>query len=452
MTLLHAKTALLPQGWATDVLVEIVDGRIASVTPGAAAQGQRVECLLAAPTNLHSHAFQRAMAGLTERRSAGQDSFWTWRSLMYRFLDQLTPDDVQSIAAMVMVEMAEAGFAAVAEFHYLHHAPGGARYGDPAEMTSRIAAAAAETGLGLTHLPVLYERGGCDGRALTAGQLRFGNDRDQFAALWQAARNSLKNLPADTVLGVAPHSLRAASPQGLDMATRLDPQAPIHIHVAEQEAEVAEVQAATGQRPVEWLLGQYDVNSRWCLVHATQMTPDETHALARSGAVAGLCPITEANLGDGIFDGQRYLQAGGRFGIGSDSNVRISLSEELRSLEYSQRLGLKGRAILATEGLSCGRVLYDGAVRGGAQAAGRASGAIAPGRWADLLALDLGHPDMAGLTGDTILDTYLFARDDRMVRAVWAAGRPLVTNGRHHASDAVIRKYAATVARLRGVL
>ena len=452
MTQIHAKTALLPEGWAMDVLVEIVDGRITKVTTGTAAQGQRVDCLLAAPVNLHSHTFQRAMAGLTERRSTGQDSFWTWRTLMYRFLDQLTPDDVQAIAAMVMVEMAEAGFGAVAEFHYLHHAPGGAHYGDLAEMSTRIAAAAAETGLGLTHLPVLYERGGCDNRALTAGQLRFGNHPQQFLALWQAAQNSLKSLPADTVLGVAPHSLRAASSQGLDMAALLDPRAPIHIHVAEQVAEVTEVLAATGQRPVDWLLGHHDVNPRWCLIHATQMTPEETLALARSGAVAGLCPITEANLGDGIFDGQRFLQAGGRFGIGSDSNVRISLSEELRLLEYSQRLAMKGRAIMATETQSCGRVLYAAAVQGGAQAAGRASGAIAPGLWGDLLALDQSHPDVAGAVGDTILDTFIFARDDRMVQALWSAGRPLVTDGRHYNRDAVTRAYAATVARLRGAL
>ncbi len=452
MTKIHAKTALLPDGWARDVLVEIAQGRIVRVTPGAAAQGERVDCLLPAPTNLHSHAFQRAMAGLTERRSAGQDSFWTWRSLMYRFLDQLTPQDVEAIAAMVMMEMAEAGYAAVAEFHYLHHAQGGARYGDLAEMSARIASAAAQTGLGLTHLPVLYQRGGCDDRALTAGQLRFGNDPDQFAKLWQAAQGALKDLPADTVLGVAPHSLRAASAQGLALSVTLAPNAPIHIHVAEQVAEVTEVQSATGQRPVDWLLSHHDVNARWCLIHATQMTSDETVALARCGAVAGLCPITEANLGDGIFDGARYLAAHGRFGIGSDSNVRISLSEELRLLEYSQRLGLKGRAIMAAPDLSCGRVLYENAVQGGAQAAGRQAGAIAPGLWGDLLALDLGHPDVAGASGDTILDTFLFARDDRMVQALWSAGRPIVAQGRHYARDSVTKTYAATVARLRGAL
>ncbi len=452
MTHIHAKTALLPEGWAKDVAVKIDGGRVVSVMPGSAPTGVRVDCLLPAPVNLHSHTFQRAMAGLTERRSAGQDSFWTWRTLMYRFLDQLTPDDVQAIAAMVMVEMAEAGYGAVAEFHYLHHAPGGARYADVAEMSARIAAAASATGLGLTHLPVLYQRGGCDDRALTTGQLRFGNDPDQFQRLWDGARHALASLPADSVLGVAPHSLRAASPQGLDFAAQLDPGAPIHIHVAEQVAEVSEVQSATGLRPVDWLMQHHDVNPRWCLIHATQMTPEETVALARSGAVAGLCPITEANLGDGIFDGQRFLQAGGRFGVGSDSNVRVSLSEELRLLEYSQRLGLKGRAILATADRSTGRVLYEGAVQGGAQAAGRASGAIAVGQWADLLALDLSGPDLMDAAGDMILDTFVFARDDRLVTDLWSAGRHLVKGGRHHARDDVTRAYAATVSRLRGSL
>ena len=385
MTVIHAKTALLPEGWAQDVTLRIEAGRIASITPGAAPEAQVVDCLLPAMVNLHSHAFQRAMAGLTEYRSAGQDSFWTWRTLMYRFLDRLTPEDVQAIAAMVMLEMAEAGYAAVAEFHYLHHAPGGQTYDDLAEMSGRIAAAAAETGLGLTHLPVLYERGGRDGRALTTGQLRFGNDPDRFARLWQGAASALRGLPEDTVLGVAPHSLRAASPLGLRLAAGLCPRTPVHIHVAEQVAEVAEVQAATGLRPVEWLLKNVELGPRWCLIHATQMEAFETEGMAQSGAVAGLCPITESNLGDGIFDGMRFRAAGGVFGVGSDSNVRISLSEELRTLEYSQRLAGKGRAMLADAGRSTGRVLYEEAARGGAVAGGRAGGAIAPGLWACLL-------------------------------------------------------------------
>lgn len=448
MTTLHADTALLPTGWARDVRVDIAGGRIVTVEPGSEVLGRRVGCLLPAPVNLHSHSFQRAMAGMTERRGAGgQDSFWTWRTLMYRFLDSLTPEDVQSIAAMVMMEMAEAGYGAVAEFHYLHHAPGGVVYSDLAETSARIAQAAVETGLGLTHLPVLYERGGCDGRALTLGQLRFGNDPERFLRLREAAARAMSGLPADTVLGVAPHSLRAVSAAGLAAVSALG--GPVHIHVAEQVAEVTEVVAHLGARPVEWLLGHAPVDARWCLIHATQMQPAETEAMARSGAVAGLCPITEANLGDGIFDGVRYLAAGGAFGIGSDSNVRISLTEELRLLEYSQRLGNKGRAMLAGPDQSTGRVLYDGAVRGGAQAAGRDAGAIAVGRWADLLALDTTAVDLDGREGDAILDALIFAGDDRMVSDLWSAGRHIVTGGRHKSRDAIVARYRATMARLK---
>ena len=452
MTILHARTALLPGGWATDVQVQIADGRISAITFGKKPAGQIMDCLLPAPANLHSHTFQRAMAGMTEQRGLDSDSFWTWRSLMYRFLDRLTPDDVQAIAAMVMMEMAEAGYGAVAEFHYLHHAPGGRIYGDLAEMSGRIAAAATQTGLGLTHLPVLYERGGCDGRSLTAGQLRFGNDLDRFAQVWDAALRSLSALPADTVLGVAPHSLRAVSAAGIVMANSLAPLAPIHIHVAEQVAEVAEVLAHTGARPVQWLLENHDLSARWCLIHATQMEPFETERLAATGAIAGLCPITEANLGDGIFDGMRFAAAGGRFGLGSDSNVRISLSEELRSLEYSQRLAGHGRAMLAEATRSTGRVLYQGACEGGALAAGRASGAIAVGMWADLMGLDCSGPDMAASAGDTLLDTFIFAGDDRMVADVWSAGRHIVTGGRHIARDAVVASYRAVITRLRADL
>ncbi|MES2142928.1 MAG: formimidoylglutamate deiminase [Pseudomonadota bacterium] len=455
MTLIFAETALMPDGWARDVLIELTGGRIASVIAGAAKRpdAMGVGVLLPAPVNLHSHAFQRAMAGLTEARGAGeQDSFWTWRDLMYRFLDQLTPDDVEAIAGQVMVEMAEAGYAAVAEFHYLHHAPRGVPYADLAEMSARIAAAAGATGLGLTLLPVLYAQGGCDGRALAGGQLRFGNDRDGFGRLWQAAARAVAGLPDDTVLGVAPHSLRAVSPEDLAFAAGLAPDRPIHIHLAEQLAEVDEVLAHRAARPVEWLMANQAVDARWCLIHATQMTPAETDALARSKAVAGLCPITEANLGDGIFDGVRHLGAGGRFGVGSDSNVRIALAEELRLLEYSQRLRDRGRACLATAEQSSGRVLYAGAVAGGAQAAGRISGAIRVGDWADLVALDAGSPTLDGLKGDTILDAWIFAGDDRLVRDVWSAGRHIVKDGAHVARDAVAARFGKVLARLRAAL
>ena len=453
MQVIHAATALLPDGWTQDVRVTVENGRIAQVVHGAAEPGDTcVGALLPAPVNLHSHMFQRAMAGLTEARSAGQDSFWTWRSLMYRFLETLTPEEVEAIAAQVMVEMAEAGYGAVAEFHYLHHAPGGKAYADRAEMAGRIAAAAQATGFGLTLLPVLYAQGGCDGRTLSTGQLRFGNDRDGFAALWQGAAAHVAGLPPDAVIGVAPHSLRAVSRGDLAWVAALAPGAPIHIHVAEQAAEVTEVLAAYGARPVNWLLASAEVDRRWCLIHATQMQPSETLALAACGAVVGLCPITEANLGDGIFDGARFLAAGGVFGIGSDSNVRISLSEELRMYEYSQRLALKGRAVLASAEKSTGRVLYDGAVAGGAQAAGRASGAIAAGMWADLTAIDTTGPDFEGRQGDTVLDMFIFAADDRRVAEVWSAGRHIVQGGRHIARDAVRVRFAAVMQRLRGAL
>ncbi len=447
---IHAEQALLPGGWARDVAVEVEGGRIVAVTPGAAAEGQRVGCLLPAPVNLHSHAFQRAMAGMTEHRTAGQDSFWTWRRLMYRFLDRLTPQDVQAIAAQVMVEMAEAGYAAVAEFHYLHHAVGGVPYADPAEMAGRIAAAANETGLGLTLLPVLYERGGCDGRALADGQLRFGNDFSRFEVVLEASSQHLRALPPDTVLGLAPHSLRAVSAGSLIRAAALP--GPLHLHLAEQEAEVQEVLAATGARPVEWACANLPLDRRWCLINCTQMTPGETAALAATGAVAGLCPITEANLGDGIFDGTGWRAAGGVWGIGSDSNLRIALAEELRLLEYSQRLRDRGRAVLADPGLSTGRVLWQEAARGGAQAAGRAAGGLAPGLWADLVALDMTSLMLEGRQGDAILDSFVFAGDDRLVAEVWSAGRHLVTGGRHVARDAVAARFRKTMAGLRDAL
>lgn len=453
MTPLFARQALLPDGWACDVRVEIrADGRIGAVTKGAAPVGQSLDILLPAPANLHSHAFQRAMAGLTEARGPDPaDSFWTWRRLMFRFLDRLTPDDVQAIAAFVQMQMLEAGYGCNVEFHYLHHQPGGMPYDGLAEMAARIAAAAEQTGIALTLLPVLYQQGGCDGRALGPGQVRFGNDPDRFARLLEGTRAALAGLPADTALGVAPHSLRAVTPEGLAAAIALG-DGPIHMHLAEQVAEVAEVQAAYGARPVRWLLDHAPVDPRWCLIHCTQMEPDETLALAATGAVAGLCPITESSLGDGIFDGVRWLGAGGAFGVGSDSNIRIALTEELRTLEYSQRLRDRSRAALATRTRSTGRVLFEGAARGGAQAAGRDSGAIAPGRWADLLALDGAAVDLVGRQGDTALDAWIFAGDDRAVAEVWSAGRHLVRGGRHRAHEAITAAYLRTLQGLRDAL
>ena len=389
------------------------------------------------------------MAGLTERRGPDpSDSFWTWRQLMFRFLDQLSPHDVEAIAAFVQMEMLEAGYGASVEFHYLHHAPGGRPYNDLAEMSARIAAAARTSGIGLTLLPVLYQWGGLDRRPLAPGQDRFGNDPARFARLVEGAAAAVADLPPDCRLGIAPHSLRAVDAEGLAAAISLA-RGPIHMHLAEQVAEVDEVEAATGARPVAWLLDHVPVDRDWCLIHATQMTPDETLRLAATGAVAGLCPITESSLGDGIFDGVRWLGAGGAWGIGSDSNIRIALTEELRTLEYSQRLRDRSRAALARPDASTGRVLWEGAAQGGAHAAGRDAGAIAPGRLADLVAVgDLG-PDGIGRTGDLRVDTLIFARDDRDVTDVWSAGRHLVREGRHVSHDAITAAYAEVMARLR---
>lgn len=447
-----AEQALLNGNWVRDALIEIgVDGRIASIGTGrAAGDALRVGALLPAPTNLHSHAFQRAMAGMTERRGpAGRDTFWTWRKLMFRFLEALTPDDIEAIAAFVQLEMLEAGYAAVAEFHYVHHQPDGTPYDDLGELSARIGAASIQSGIGLTLLPVLYQQAGCGGAPLAQGQVRFGNSTDRFAALCARAEAIVSALPADANTGIAPHSLRAVTRDGLAAAVALAPGKPLHMHLAEQTGEVDEVLAAYGQRPVEWLLDHHMVDERWCLIHATQMTDSETIRLAQSGAVAGLCPITESSLGDGIFNGLTWQANGGRFGIGSDSNIRIALAEELRTLEYSQRLRERGRALLATETASTGRALFEGAAAGGAQAAQRQAGTIAVGNWADLVALDTTSIDLEGRDGDDLLDSYIFAGDDRMIGDVWSAGRHLVQHGRHIHREPIISRYRRTMVSLK---
>ena len=455
---LWADHALTDEGWARAVTITIArDGSIDAVRPdsppptGSAAI--RCGVLLPALANVHSHAFQHALAGLTERRGAhGSDSFWTWRERMFAFLPQLGPAEVEAISAYVFMTSLQAGYAAIAEFHYLHHQPDGTPYSRLAEMSERIAAAAATTGIGLSLLPVLYQQGGCDGRALGAGQQRFGNDLDRLARLHQEAVTAVRHLPADCLVGVAPHSLRAVTPTALNEVLTLAPQAPVHLHLSEQRAEVDEVLHAYGQRPVAWLLDHAPVDARWCLIHATQMTADETLGLAASGAVVGLCPETEANLGDGIFDGARFLNAGGRFGIGSDSNVRISLTGELRLLEYSQRLQERSRAVLAAPEQSTGRALLAAAAAGGAQATGRHAGALAPGRLADLVALNADAPALAGLHGDNLLDAYVFAGDDTLVTDVWSAGRHLVRQGRHIRAGAITEAFVRTMRGLRARL
>ncbi len=451
MTTIWAENALLQDGWAKDVRVEVdADGRITSVRSGAAPEGQRVELLLPAMANVHSHAFQRAMAGLSEARGPEpRDTFWTWRQIMYRFLDHLTPDDVEAIAALVQMEMLEAGYATNVEFHYLHHRADGGFYDDLGEMAGRIAAAAKRTGIGLTLLPVHYQFGGVDRRPLGAGQRRFGTTPDEFTRLVEASENHLRALSADAAIGVAPHSLRAVSPEGLTHCTRLRPDRPLHMHLAEQIPEIEEISAAYGRRPVEWVLDNYNPDQRWTLIHLTHMTEDETRRLAASGAVAGLCPITESSLGDGIFNGTIWKDAGGNLGFGSDSNIRISLTEELRTLEYSQRLRDTARAILAEPGRSTGRVVYEAGLKGGALAAGRDTGAIAEGLWADLCAVSLRNPVMFGRNGDEMLDSLIFAGSDDLVRDVWSAGRHVVKDGQHMDRTQIMANYLDCIARLQ---
>ncbi len=450
MSQIWAKRAFTAHGWQQDVLITCSpEGRIVSVDAGMPKHGTCVDILLPAPANLHSHTFQRAMAGMTERRGSDHlDNFWSWRLLMYKFMNTLTPDDVEAIAAFAFMEMLETGFGAAAEFHYLHHGPGGVRYDNPAEMSLRVIKAAKDTGIGLTLLPVLYEQAGCDGRAVEGGQKRFEHNSDQFTGLIEDLKGSIKQGLPDTRLGAAPHSLRAVSRDSLRDCTALLPDAPLHIHAAEQVGEVEEVLAHFGARPVEWLLNNHDVNARWCLIHATQMLPFETKGLAQSGAVAGLCPITEANLGDGIFDGPRFMKAGGVIGVGTDSNVRISLPEELRLLEYAQRLQTKNRAVMTEPDRSNGRALWNAVTCGGAQALGRETGMIDIDMWGDMVALNGDHPDLWGREGDAVLDSFIFTGDSSWVTDVWSAGRHCVKNGAHVQHDGIRVNYAKTVRSL----
>jgi formiminoglutamate deiminase len=396
--------------------------------------------------NLHSHAFQRALAGLAETRGAEPDSFWSWREQMYRFLARMTPDQLEAIAAQAYVEMLESGFTRVGEFHYLHHGPAGVPYADRAELSTRLVAAAQGTGIGLTLLPMFYAHGGFGGAAAQPGQARFVLDLDGYAALLEACRRLVGRLPHPRV-GVAPHSLRAVTPGELAQLLPLAQGGPIHIHVAEQQREVEQCLAWSQQRPVEWLLDRAAVDRSWCLVHATHVTQAELARLARCGAVAGLCPITEANLGDGVFPADAYLRASGMLGIGSDSNVGIAASEELRLLEYGQRLSQRARNVLAAEPRSTGRTLFEAAVAGGAQALGVVAG-VQLGAPADLVALRPDHPSLLGRSGDAWLDSWIFARGHDAIEAVWSGGMKVVTDGRHHAREAVGTRYAHALGTL----
>jgi formimidoylglutamate deiminase len=444
---LFARDALLPSGWTHDVALEIdANGSIAAIDTGATARDAEPAGgpLLPGMPNVHSHAFQRAIAGRTGRAGAGGDSFWTWRSEVYAFLDRVDADAFGAIAAQAYVEMLEAGYTSVGEFHYVHHDPAGRAYANPAELALRVIDAATRTGIALTLLPVFYAHGGFGGAPPTMGQRRFITDRTSFARLH--ARAAIAAREAGAVVGVAPHSLRAVTPD--ELAAIVETAAPIHIHAAEQTKEVDDCLAWSGKRPVEWLLANARVDARWCVVHATHMSDDEVTALAHSGAIAGLAPTTEADLGDGTFAAERYRAAGGALGVGSDSNTIIDPFVELRTLEYSQRLRAQRRNVLASTARPVGHSLYEASLVGGAQALAQSVGAIAVGKRADLIVLDSRDPALADQSIDNMLDAAIFGPCRRAVRDVMVAGRWRVRDGRHVDRETVFADYRRALAAI----
>jgi formimidoylglutamate deiminase len=457
MSRIWFQAALLPDGWADNVRFTLAEGRIARIQTQVAFEPEDEGQGIAVPglPNVHSHTFQRALAGFTERRgssrdgsSSQEDNFWTWRERMYRSLDRLDPEDIEIIARQSFVEMLEAGFTRVGEFHYLHHDRSGAPYANPAEMAERIISAAEGTGIALTLLPVFYAHSGFGGLPPTLGQRRFLQTLDSFARLLEDAGRIIASVEGFH-LGVAPHSLRAVTPAELEELVALAGARPVHIHVAEQRREVEDCLSWCGARPVQWLLDHAPVGPSWCLIHATHTTEAEWSAVAARSAVAGLCPITEANLGDGIFPAAAFLGAGGQLGIGTDSNVLIDLAGELRQLEYTQRLIRQERNVLCFAARpSTGRNLFEAALCGGTQALGVRSIGFREGQSADIVGLDPAHPSLACRKGDTLLDSWLFAARDCPVDTVWRAGKKWVVEGRHVAREEIAERFQAVIGKL----
>ena len=443
--------ALTSGGWHSDVLITINDGFITALESEAVPPSDAVRSsgvALPGMSNVHSHAFQRGMAGLAERGGPRDDHFWSWREVMYRFLNILGPEDIEAITALAYMEMLEAGFTAVGEFHYLHHDIDGQPYANSAELAERIVAAAALTGIGLTLLPVFYAHSGFGGAAPTAGQRRFITGIDDFSRLFEVCRTLTATLSGGST-GVAPHSLRAVTPPELAEICALGKNGVIHIHAAEQLKEVEDCWAALGAPPIAWLIDHAGIDRRWCLIHCTQSSSDELRRLAASKAVAGLCPVTEANLGDGIFGATDYLSENGRFGIGTDSNIAISVTQELRMLEYSQRLRDLARNRLAPQGASTGRRLFTLAASSGAQALGRPAGRLEAGARADLIVLDIAEPTLMGRQGDTLLDSWIFATTNHAIDAVYVGGEQIVREGVHKARTAILASWRITLKKLR---
>jgi formimidoylglutamate deiminase len=440
--------ALVSETWERDVLIEVDDdGNIASVKAGKAPGTAEMLGGPAIPgmASVHTHAFQRAMAGLAERMGSPEDSFWTWREVMYSFIKRIGPEDVNAIAAQLYAEMLKNGYTAVAEFHYLHHSPDGKPYARRSEMAQAMVRAAQSTGIAITVLPSLYAYANFGEVPLESGQKRFASTPDMILGMVRELQAAFPAAP-DLRLGVAPHSLRAVSPKMLRELLAglktIDPTAPVHIHMAEQVKEVNDCLSWGDQRPVQWLLDNMPVDEHWCLVHCTHVSMTEAEHLAQSGAVTGLCPTTEGNLGDGIFPFLRYREKGGRYAIGTDSNVSRSPVEELRWLEYVQRLSLRRRNISATPSHpSVGTNLWRGAAAGGAQAIGRKMGAIAKGIRADLVVLDDTHVNLADRHGEKIMDAFLFNGESRTVKNVMVGGKWVVRDGRHHDEQAIEARF-----------
>src|SRR5579862_131608 len=453
MLTLLAPAALLDEGWQTDVALAVDDdGVIAKIEPrarGVSADERLHGPVIPAMPNLHSHAFQRAIAGRTGTPAPGRDdSFWTWRQAMYAALERIDADAFEAIAAQAYVEMTKAGFASVAEFHYVHHDPHGKPYADPGELAWRIVAAADTAQIALTLLPVFYAHGDFGGVATMASQRRFVHSVYTFEKLCEALARGARD--GRFVLGVAPHSLRAVTVEELAKVVGLAaPDAPIHIHAAEQTREVDDCVSANGERPIEWLLAHANVDARWCIVHATHMTEREVRALAASGAIVGLAPCTEADLGDGIFPGHAFARAGGSFGIGSDSNTTIDPFAELRQLEWSQRLRLRRRNVMIEGGdTPVGETLWRRAARGGAQALARKTGSIAPGMRADLIVLDTDDAALVEQPVANVIDAAIFGPCRRPVRDLICGGRFVVREGHHPREHDVLRHYRAALTRI----
>ncbi|WP_375740538.1 formimidoylglutamate deiminase [Pseudomonas boanensis] len=454
MSAFFAERALLPQGWARNVRFAVSPaGLLEKIETDASAEAaERLQGpVLAGMPNLHSHAFQRAMAGLAEVAGNPNDSFWTWRDLMYRLVGRLSPEQVEVIARQLYIEMLKAGYTSVAEFHYVHHDVDGRHYTDPAELSLRVSQAATDAGIGLTLLPVLYSHAGFGGQAPNDGQRRFIHSTDSYLALQERLRGELQRR-ANQRLGLCFHSLRAVTPEQIASVLAADKgDCPIHIHIAEQQKEVDDCLAWSGLRPLQWLYEHAPVDERWCLVHATHAQASEVSAMAGSGAIAGLCLTTEANLGDGIFPAVDFLAQGGRLGIGSDSHVSVSVVEELRWLEYGQRLRDQRRnRLYRTDQPQVGRTLFDAALAGGAQALGQPVGALEVGKRADWLVLDGNDPYLATAEGDALLNRWLFAGGDRQVRDVMVAGQWVVRDGRHPVEEQTAGAFAEVLRAVLG--